>query len=124
MKKTPAGALFLASFVVSASLAAAVAIYGLGHYERMWGSGVSLQVSIWLIVAVAAFIAPGFWWGIRKATAVSWWKPTALGVAFSLLLPAIPSLFEKLGAPVAPAGGWTFLVLMLGLSFLAGKLAS
>ena len=61
-------ALSTLSFALGFSLVltsiAGIDIYGLEHFEKMWGKGISFQVSLWLIGAGAVIVSLSFTIGV------------------------------------------------------------
>ena len=77
MKKATFTSSLVLGHAVVLTTVSAVAIYGLDYYEKMYGKGISFQISLWFVVLGAIVTGIGFGLGVAIS---NWIKKYWIGL--------------------------------------------
>ena len=92
---------FTSSFVLGHAsvftVASFIAIYGFDYYEKMYGKGISFQISLWFVVIGAVVTGIGFGLGVAISGWVSkYWVGFMVGGVFALAVMGLSAFSAEL----------------------------
>ena len=93
MKKGTFTSSLVLGHAVVLTVASAIAIYGFDYYEKMYGKGISFQISLWFVVIGAVVTGIGFGIGVALSGWVSkYWVGLLLGGVFALAVMGLSAI--------------------------------
>ena len=93
MKKGTFTSSLVLGHAVVLTVASAIAIYGFDYYEKMYGKGISFQISLWFVVIGAVVTGIGFGIGVELSGWVSkYWVGLLLGGVFALAVMGLSAI--------------------------------
>jgi len=93
MKKGTFTSSLVLGHAVVLTVASAIAIYGFGYYEKMYGKGISFQISLWFVVIGSVVTGIGFGIGVAISGWVSkYWVGFFVGGVFALAVMGLSAI--------------------------------
>jgi hypothetical protein len=93
MKKGTFTSSLVLGHTTALTIASAVAIYGFDYYEKMYGKGISFQISLWFVVIGAVIAGIGFGIGVALSGWVSkYWVGLGVGGVFALVVMGLSAI--------------------------------
>ena len=93
MKKGTFTSSLVLGHAVVLTVASAIAIYGFDYYEKMYGKGISFQISLWFVVIGAVVTGIGFGIGVAlSGWVLKYWVGLLLGGVFALAVMGLSAI--------------------------------
>jgi len=115
MKKGTFTSSLVLGHAVVLTIASAIAIYGFDYYEKMYGRGISFQISLWFVVIGAVVTGIGFGIGVAISGWVSkYWVGLLLGGVFALAVMGLAAISAELTTNTGARQFMLFIVWLVG----------